>query len=384
LRQGDVWCNTSGLEIDSSHDLILGTGGVLSWRIANTGNIGPYNDTNTRKLGIQLANPACPLHIGATDNEKLLALNWSGAGSTEFFFGFGVSTYYLKCKGWSVQLITESLGNSNGNVALQCHGLLTSLGATTGTKKLNILDSSDASIRIGKQESEKNCFTMQYNHIGDNNHSNNLSFDRYGSNSNFVISSGYGCSIGVNDPSNNKGALHINGGVFGSSVAYKRYNVNDNTYTTGTNAFTISLYCTDNIWCNSSLFTSSDERVKSDVQQYDLVVEEYMSLNPKSYIKNGAYEIGLVAQDVKRDSPRIFNDIGRQAVNKDMKKRNGHDPDDGYQWVLDYDRLGVINIKMIQRLVQEINILSKDLEELNEYVDRQTRVIHELIQKKNN
>jgi hypothetical protein len=81
-----------------------------------------------------------------------------------------------------------------------------------------------------------------------------------------------------------------------------------------------------------------------------------MKLKPVQFNKNECpkVEIGLIAQEVYELG--LF-DILDAIPNPELKKTNEKDPEDGYQWGLQYDKLGVIIIPVIKRLMKRIKRL---------------------------
>jgi hypothetical protein len=247
--------------------------------------------------------------------------------------------------------------------------------ASTTAADFNILRTT-AGRRLGKAESVNNAMTIQWNHISDGSSSNYLSFDPYGSNKALVI--GEGGYVMLNEiPSNGKAAFHVNQYATYTYSSSKQYSIATNSYSTiSSSSIDLSIYCSKNIWCETVIACSSDRRMKSSIMPYDISDEDFMSLKPKRYIKDEKFQIGLIAQDVVASMPGLYPDIVSACPNKDMKKTCEEDPDDGFSWVLNYDRLPILNMAVIQRLLRRIEILEEqhqqdeaDYHELNQRLE---------------
>ena len=62
------------------------------------------------------------------------------------------------------------------------------------------------------------------------------------------------------------------------------------------------------ITTQGTFVASSDERLKSDIQQLTDCLQIVTSLSGKSYIKNGQVEIGLIAQQVQKVLPQVVKE----------------------------------------------------------------------------
>lgn len=371
--RSSIWVNAEGLELSGYPQVNFGVQGVNKWKVSNNG-FTCYEAINnsTAKIGVQIDNPLYPIHITRSNASDYLFCLYFNGTTTNPYYGIGASNSQTKIMGEKSALWCKSTDVSAGYLGLTCHENsgrgVCSIG-NEGSGDLNIFRSSGL-IRIGKQESSKDSFGIQYNHVGDNSDNNSLSFDSYGSSYQLVLSARRGVAIGMNDPANHRGLLHINGSISSGSYTYKRYNVNDNTYTTSSSSLGVSLYCTDNIWVNNSLLTSSDERLKSHIENYDINIDAYKQLEPKTYIKNNQLEIGLLAQDVVKHLDSSIGTIVHLVPNKDMKRESVYDPDDGWMLTVDYNKLTVVNMKIIQKLIGEIEQLHKKINLLKSRFDK--------------
>lgn len=379
---GSISLSGDGISIDNNGgNLYLGVNALAHWRIDTNGYFAPFYQPQNRRIGVQTSSPACPLHVGgATVSDRILGLYWSGV-ATDDFYGLGTNDGSLKCQGNKVSLHSQSKGNSTGTQCMVAHYAnskgVVSIGTEGGStaSDLNILRTT-AGIRVGKAESVKNAFTIQWNHSSDGSSNNSLSFDSYGSSNQLVL--GTGGYVLMNEvPTNGRGALHINQYATFTYSSSKQYNIATNSYSTiSSSSIDLSIYAVKNIWCESIIACSSDRRMKSSIMPYSISDEDFMSLRPKRYIKDEKWQIGLVAQDVVASIPNLYPDIVSACPNKDMKKTCEEDPDDGFSWVLNYDRLPILNMAVVQRLLRRIETLEEqhqqdeaDRHELNQRLE---------------
>ncbi|KAF1781332.1 Intramolecular chaperone auto-processing domain [Phytophthora cactorum] len=89
------------------------------------------------------------------------------------------------------------------------------------------------------------------------------------------------------------------------------YNVSNNSWANlggGPVSISICAFFNDDIYANNSVYTSSDRRLKENIQKLDLDINRYKLLEPVSYnYKNqpDRTKIGLIAQNVKDVSKRM-------------------------------------------------------------------------------
>lgn len=354
---------SDGLHIDSTDALFLGVSSIAHWKINANGYLTSFNTPTTKRIGIMTTTPQTALDIGSTAGDKLITV-WGTTGVNDDNFAIGAKDYFLKLQGPSVALYCASRTNTVGQLALQAHyngyhGCV-SIGANQGTTLFNLMK-DNAALRLGKAESTSNSCTIQYNHASDGNLNNSVSFDFYGTTNDLSICQ-YGCGIGVSSPSI-KAGLDIGKYLSFSYTSGKLYNLSTNTYTTvSSSSIDLSLYCAASIWCNSTIMTSSDERLKSNIKTLTIDTEQYKKLRTVSYDKHGHHEIGLIAQEALRDATDIGKEIICAMPNPEMKKENEYDADDGFSWSLQYDRLPIVNMTIIQQLMNKIDHLEKKLE----------------------
>lgn len=335
------------LNLDSTTGVLrLGTNAISHWQVDSNGYFAPWNSPTTKRVGILTTNPAVPLHIGQTVSDKLILVYGTGVGSDDAY-AIGANGSQLRMQGVKCALYSGATSASVGTQCLVAHAAKVSIGSTEGSMDLNIIKAS-ASVRLGHSESTNNCVTLQWINSG-TPVDNYLSFDFFGSTRQFVVS-----PLGI--AVQRTGAqilapLHIESSNSFTYTDAKFYNVATDSYSTvSSGSFNISAYFSNSIWCNSSLMTSSDARLKSNVMSYDISDEDFLKLKPKRYLKDGEWEIGLIAQDVVKDIPN-YPDIINPMPKKGMKNTSVYDPDDDFVWTVAYDRLPLMIIKVLQRIL---------------------------------
>jgi len=241
-----------------------------------------------------------------------------------------------------------------------------SLGTKGSLVGLNILNSiTNPSIRIGKYESTNNCISLTWTPTSDGSADNALVFNLFGTSNAFSVARN-GCAFNGGRQGLAPVEIWGNKTYAFTTPGLKWYNVVNNTYATVTNAtINVALWCGDgSIYLNSSIVTASDSRLKRNIEDYEVDERAYKMLKPKRYrkINNTKVEIGLLAQDVA--SVGIM-DVLNIVPNKELKKKDEYDTPDGTQWSLEYDRLSIINISMIQKLLKRVDKIESILKGLN-------------------
>jgi hypothetical protein len=373
--------------------------------IQATGNIGMGNNLPAYKLditGTTRLSGSLLVGSGNTDTTRMIScLKSTMAGNDKVFITLGRSNdsynqaeivfQYVGAASVDNKLVLGLHSNEAMNI---CADKRVSIG-DTGSMRFNILDSVNSpNFRIGRAQSTNNCLTLRWAHIGDGNALNNLAFDFFGSSESFSVSPTC-VSVGGTQQAN-KGRLQIWNPViqnYSGTMAF--YNVATNSAsTTTTSPISTGIYCNGNIFCNNWIMALSDRRVKTNIQDIDISDDMFMKLQPKRYNKNGykKSELGLIAQDIYSIG---LLDILDLIPNDKMKKSCEDDPEDGYQWGMQYDKLGVITIPVIQRLINRVDILEEekwnlskrvqtleeDIEEYKVLADDRTDMIHELTER---
>ena len=104
---------------------------------------------------------------------------------------------------------------------------------------------------------------------------------------------------------------------------------------------------------NGQLTESSDERLKENIKPIEGALEKTLALTGVSYdrIKNGAHEIGFIAQEVEKVVPEVV------ATNED-----------GYKSV-SYARVTALHTQAIKELLEKLNTLEERVSKLEGEID---------------
>lgn len=128
--------------------------------------------------------------------------------------------------------------------------------------------------------------------------------------------------------------------------------------TTATGPIVISPLCArfqGDLAC-SSIYTSSDRRLKNDIKDLHIDIEKYIKFKPVSYKFNNNNNKeckGLIAQDIMDLMPELVF----VSENKDMKIQDENIDLDGYQYNINYQEIIIMNLQIIQQLIKRINNL---------------------------
>lgn len=135
-----------------------------------------------------------------------------------------------------------------------------------------------------------------------------------------------------------------------------------------------------NIWCTqSSLNTSSDRRLKSDIKYFnedDRYEKMFMELKPCTFIKEGSefgrHHTGLIAQELEESMDKYnidYTDFGallKVPVDKDGEELNVNDEEQmkncvDYQYGIRYGELIPLNMHMIQQQAKKNESLEEQV-----------------------
>ncbi len=99
-----------------------------------------------------------------------------------------------------------------------------------------------------------------------------------------------------------------------------------------------------NIYVSQNVFTTSDRRLKDNIQDIDMPIDRYKALRPVSYTyKNDKrMQIGLIAQEVLR----ICSEAVSMTENENLVS-DGDDSSDGIQLGLDYATITILHVNII-------------------------------------
>jgi hypothetical protein len=229
-----------------------------------------------------------------------------------------------------------------------------------GTSYFNVLNANaNTTVEIGRSENVYDCMQLTFNRSGVGSHNNRLSFDPYGGdNGSFVVSNLYaGINVGIPNRYASFEIMSTESFMY-SSIKY--YNVATNAAGTYTNSsIALSAYLQGGLYVGDSIVQSSDRRLKSNITDYEISVDAYMKLMPKSYMKRASFDpsikteshqIGLIAQDV---APQCW-DLISLCPDKFAVKESDDDPDDGVAMSIDYSKLSVVNLFMIKQILNRL------------------------------
>ncbi len=189
---------------------------------------------------------------------------------------------------------------------------------------------------------------------------------------------------GVNDGSGS--------GVYGFSVSgvgllaesFNNYGI----YAMTTNA-TYAAYFNRSIFVNGSVFTSSDQKLKQNIQDVTSAMDIINQLHPKKYDyrQDGSYKLmklpqgthfGLIAQDVEKILPTLVKDTKFEtSLEASTKKPEAEGKNDLQQ----NTKSETIDFKAVN-YTELIPIMIKGMQEMQAKIDEQQRKIEEL-EKKN-
>jgi hypothetical protein len=163
--------------------------------------------------------------------------------------------------------------------------------------------------------------------------------------------------------------LNVNGsnnftlGLGGANV--RSYDITSGTQSdlgAGPLTFSLSCYFAGNIKANV-IYSSSDRRLKTDIKDFDMPIDKYKELRPKSYKwKNNLNHtcIGLIAQDVLSIASEMIN----ISENKSMTVEDPNVDIENAVYSLDYAQLSVINCSIIKKLLKMVESQAARIEKL--------------------
>ena len=112
------------------------------------------------------------------------------------------------------------------------------------------------------------------------------------------------------------------------------------------------------VWIQSSIYSTSDRRLKTDINPLDISLEHYAKLNPVSfrYKNESNTKLGLIAQEV-------MNVCGESIMMTDNENLIVEEEGDiaGVQIGVDYGSISVMSICAIKKLIAEIDDLKSRL-----------------------
>lgn len=338
--------------------------------LAGTSNAVSQNTYDVQVQGT--LDVTSPITVHGTSNDGLSIINSSSAGLSNIKLTSDSKSWEYGLRG-STASDPNALYWYNGTfkMFLSDSGLL-SLGGTQGSMSLNVLTHNASAIRIGdgslaNPQTTNNAFTIQYNKVGDGDSGNNLSIDPYGT-SNALVCYAWG-GVGLGGANGGDSSVEIPNYVSYNYSTGKIYNVQTNTWSeVSSSSINLSLMCGYNVWINDSIIHSSDRRIKRDIVDFDIDTEAYMTIRPRSFTRNdnNSKQIGLIAQEFIHCEPRLVDIV----PNKEMVKQESDDPEDGEMLTINYEKIPILNISMIKKLIARCDSYDRDIDELRATINK--------------
>jgi len=245
------------------------------------------------------------------------------------------------------------------------------LGSSDGDMHVNILRANTGcSLRIGSNESSKDCITMTWTYAGAANDGNNLAFNVYGYSNALVIKATSWVGVGTSSP---ESTLHSSGGSWCNAEFHSKHN-STNGILTWRNATTSYCSISSNATnpasirlgtCNASFVpnaycpvyggaysNASDERLKRDIVDIEYGLETVMQMKPRSFTwrQDGKRSIGFIAQELNTVLPEpVSIPDDPDTLNEEGLPCNG--------WSVDYACMVSVLCKAIQELKKEVDEL---------------------------
>ena len=165
------------------------------------------------------------------------------------------------------------------------------------------------------------------------------------------------CPLDVNG---NNGIVFGAGGFNVYSFAFGGGSTSVTSFGLGPLSVAISIRASNSITC-SSLVQTSDRRLKENIKPLEIDLDKFYELNPIKYnlIGENDINIGLIAQDVLNAG---FTHLVGFVENPFMKAKD-EVLVDHIQLVLKYDRITMINMMQIKKLMKKNEILESDNKE---------------------
>ncbi|MFT4611683.1 MAG: hypothetical protein ACI8QQ_001045 [Psychroserpens sp.] len=149
--------------------------------------------------------------------------------------------------------------------------------------------------------------------------------------------------------------------------------VNNGVATLGSNAFRW-----DEIWSVNALNTTSDKRLKKEINTINYGLESLLKLKPVSYKwKTGKQDtkLGFLAQDVEQVIPEV---VSHKTISQEEKKQyhlEGRTLPSDDLYAMTYSELIPVLVKAIQEQNQEIKVLKTELEKKNITIEKRLKAL---------
>lgn len=161
-------------------------------------------------------------------------------------------------------------------------------------------------------------------------------------------------------PASQNGALHIHGSVSKSiGPGYGLYS--SGVYSMSGSTQPISLYTSNSIWCNDTVYSTSDRRLKCNIDTIThdectkLLKVQPVSYNWKSDPDCERKQVGLIAQDLLEIG---LNDLVGIVP-------NGDEGLDGFSYVVQYDKVSIYLLNIVKAMNTELNCLKDIVDKLS-------------------
>jgi hypothetical protein len=150
-----------------------------------------------------------------------------------------------------------------------------------------------------------------------------------------------------------------------NTVYRKRTDANILETSTGTVNYNFSCWMNEYLYCKAIVMVS-DRRMKTDIVDMDLkrVERFYEVMEPKTYkFKSNLTrtEHGLIAQDVVKEG---YLDLISMMTNEELEEEGDEADVKGYQLGIDYQKITMFNMRMIQSMLDRIQDLESIVEKL--------------------
>lgn len=221
-------------------------------------------------------------------------------------------------------------------------------------------------ITLGRDNSSKNQAEISFYYDSGASNANRLDFGFYGGALMYLTAQGR-LGVGTSSPraplevSATTGQINI---IPIGTITYG-YNVSNNVWTNyGGGPITISSLSgifNGNIYVSQNVFTTSDRRLKQNIKEIDLDIENYKKLKPVSYNYkfDERQQIGFIAQDVLK----VCSEAITFTENENMKIEEDGDLE-GIQLGMDYKTITVLNTNIIQKLIERVELLENELKNI--------------------
>jgi len=129
---------------------------------------------------------------------------------------------------------------------------------------------------------------------------------------------------------------------------------------------TVSIACPNGAIIASGYYASSDRRLKDDIRPVadDLALHFVREVQPVSYVKDGRYETGFVAQDVAKlgynhlvsCGPSSKPEIAEEEIDED-----GFVSPAGHQFTMEYQQILAYHQKALKTAFEQIDALRAEI-----------------------